>query len=87
MRTTIDIPDPLFKELKSASALRGESLKQYITAALLHYRKFDSGTGGKSSPKRVRLPLVGKPGKKRYRPTGADLEQALAESENLRSKP
>lgn len=87
MRTTIDIPDALFKELKAASALRGESLKQYITEALVHYRKFGSGTSGRSAPKRVRLPLVGKPGQVRHRPTGAALEQALADSENLRLNP
>ena len=34
MRTTIDLPDPLFKEAKSAAALRGQSLKEIVVTAL-----------------------------------------------------
>jgi len=84
MRTTIDIPDALFKKVKAASALRGESLKHYMTEALIHYCNTGVGSGGKSPLNRVRLPLVGRHGGTRHRPSGEDLEQALAESENLR---
>ena len=34
MRTTIDIPDPVFRRLKAAAALRGTSMKALILAAL-----------------------------------------------------
>ena len=34
MRTTIDLPDPLFKEAKATAALRGQSLKQIVVKAL-----------------------------------------------------
>ncbi len=34
MRTTLDIPDPLFREAKATAARRGESLKQLVNAAL-----------------------------------------------------
>lgn len=34
MRTTIDLPDPLFKEAKSAAALRGVSLRDIVEEAL-----------------------------------------------------
>lgn len=34
MRTTIDLPDPLFREVKSTAAKQGMLLKDYITAAL-----------------------------------------------------
>ena len=34
MKTTIEIPDPLFRKAKSTAAERGESLKDFVTAAL-----------------------------------------------------
>lgn len=35
MRTTIDIPDPLFREVKATAARKGVLLKEFITAALV----------------------------------------------------
>lgn len=43
MRTTIEIPDSLFRRSKAAAALRGESLKDLVSAAL---RAYLSGHGG-----------------------------------------
>ncbi len=34
MRTTIDLPDPLFREVKSTAAARGLKLKEFIAEAL-----------------------------------------------------
>jgi hypothetical protein len=34
MKTTLDIPDPLFRKAKSKAAERGQSLKQLVTEAL-----------------------------------------------------
>jgi hypothetical protein len=34
MRTTIDLPDALYRRAKAAAALRGESLKALVSAAL-----------------------------------------------------
>lgn len=34
MRTTIDLPDPLFRELKAVAARRGKSLKAVIQTAV-----------------------------------------------------
>lgn len=34
MRTTIDLPEPMFRRLKSTAALRGTSMKSLIIAAL-----------------------------------------------------
>ena len=34
MRTTIDLPDALFRRAKATAAARGVSLKQVITAAI-----------------------------------------------------
>jgi hypothetical protein len=34
MRTTIEIPDPLFRKAKSRAAERGQTLKQLVTEAI-----------------------------------------------------
>lgn len=34
MKTTIEIPDPLFREAKAAAAARGESLRELVSSAL-----------------------------------------------------
>jgi len=34
MRTTLDLPDPLFRQLKSRAALEGTTLKQLIRDAI-----------------------------------------------------
>jgi hypothetical protein len=34
MKTTIEIPDPLFRKAKSSAAERGQTLKQFMTEAL-----------------------------------------------------
>ena len=34
MRTTVDLPDPLFRQMKATAALRGISIKDLITAAI-----------------------------------------------------
>ena len=34
MKTTIEIPDPLFRRAKSKAAERGQSLKDFVTEAL-----------------------------------------------------
>ena len=34
MKTTLELPDKLFREAKATAALRGESLKEFVTAAI-----------------------------------------------------
>lgn len=34
MKTTLDIPDPIFRKAKSKAALRGISLRQFVTEAI-----------------------------------------------------
>jgi len=34
MKTTLEIPDDLFKQTKATAAMRGESLKEFVTEAL-----------------------------------------------------
>lgn len=45
MKTTIELPDPLFRQTKAAAALRGESIKDFVTAALrAHLESQDTGS-------------------------------------------
>jgi len=54
MRTTVDLPDPLFRELKAVAARRGTSLKNVIrTAVEEEIRKTERKTRH-----RVKLPLL-----------------------------
>jgi hypothetical protein len=54
MRTTIDLPDPLFREVKALAARRGASLKTVIRAAVEEeVRKTERKAG-----RRVKFPLL-----------------------------
>jgi hypothetical protein len=54
MRTTIDLPDPLFRELKAVAAKRGTSLKKVLrTAVEEEIRKAERKTG-----RRLKFPLL-----------------------------
>jgi hypothetical protein len=37
MKTTLDIPDPLFKRVKARAAMEGRKLKHWVTSALRAY--------------------------------------------------
>lgn len=54
MRTTIDLPDALFRKAKAAASLDGKSLKAFVTEAL--EAKLYGQTGKPAS--RIRFPLV-----------------------------
>lgn len=54
MRTTIDIPDPLFREIKSAAALRGETLKGFLLKAA----RTELESHAAAPKTRARLPIV-----------------------------
>ena len=54
MRTTIDLPDPLFRELKAVAARRGKSLKAVIqTAVEEEIRRVERRAG-----RRVKFPVL-----------------------------
>jgi hypothetical protein len=54
MRTTVDIPDPLYRRLKSRAAREGSSAKELILRGV---QKVLNGRRRKSR-KRVALPLI-----------------------------
>lgn len=57
MRTTIDIPDALFRRTKATAALRGSTMKALIIKALENEVRQHDATGSNRT-RRVQLPLV-----------------------------
>ena len=55
MRTTVDIPDPLYRELKSRAALRGCSVKELILRGVRAELKSQPGSESRS---RIEFPLI-----------------------------
>jgi hypothetical protein len=51
MKTTIEIPDPLFRKAKSRAAERGQSLKDFVADALQARLAADSPAGATAEPK------------------------------------
>ncbi len=81
VRTTIDLPDPLFKEAKAAAALRGVTLRDVVEEALR--RQLQPHTGHSSVAPRGRLRsrngflVLQRKGKNVINPTPAELDAWL----------
>ena len=74
MRTTIDLPDPLFRELKAVAARRGTSVKTVINAAVdVEIRKEQIKTA-----RRVEFPLLRSSEPGTLNLTNADIENLLS---------
>jgi len=56
MRTTIEIPDVIFRQAKAAAALEGKSLKAFVLEAIT--RELKNRSAPKEDQKRVKLPFV-----------------------------
>jgi hypothetical protein len=74
MRTTVDLPDPLFRQVKSVAALRGSTLKEFIQDALQQAVTRGSRVGRH----KVRLPLIRSKLPGTLHLTNADIEDHLA---------
>ena len=55
MRTTVDIPDPIYRQLKSKAALQGRSVKELILQGV--EAELNDG-GGRGRKARISLPLI-----------------------------
>jgi hypothetical protein len=77
MRTTVDLPDPLFKRVKAEAALRGMKLRDFIARSL---EQALPGGSRESRNRRVKLPLVKGDGKRRIDPTREELDASLWDS-------
>jgi len=83
MRTTVDLPTPLFRRAKARAAQRGETLRALLTRAV----EAEVGAAPAAPSKwhhpdgRVKLPLIGTAGGPKVNLTNADIERILAEDE------
>jgi hypothetical protein len=50
MKTTMEIPDPLFRKAKSKAAERGQTLKEFVTEALQEKLSVDSAKARPGEP-------------------------------------
>lgn len=73
MRTTVDLPDPVFRELKAVAARRGDSLKNVIRAAVENELRKSEGKSGR----RVKFPLLSSRQPGRLNLTNAEIEEFL----------
>jgi hypothetical protein len=74
MRTTVDLPDPLFKRVKAEAALRGIKLRDFISRALEQALPVGSPQAGS---RKVKLPLIKGDGSRRIDPTREELDASL----------
>ena len=74
MRTTVDVPDSLFRRMKATAALRGQTLKEFLREAV--QKEIHRGDG--REPTKDEAPVVRsrKPGSLRL--TNAEIEDILA---------
>ena len=77
MRTTVDLPDPLFKQVKAEAALRGMKLRDFIRRSL---EQALTGSSQKAKSRRVRLPLVQGDGIRQIDPTREQLDASFWDS-------
>lgn len=54
MKTTIDIPDPIFRRAKARAAERGQSLKEFVSEALSEKLAESLATRGTNQPEWMR---------------------------------
>ena len=74
MRTTIDLPDALFRKTKAAAALRGSSMKELIIHAV---EREVTTIAPPAKRKRVKLPLVQSWTGRKLDMTGFDFDELL----------
>ena len=84
-RTTVDIPSPLFRELKTRAAEQGETLRTLLTRAIEVELGHRSATGTKPRA-RVKLPLIRHKGGPKMRITSEDIARFEEEDDLYRYK-
>jgi len=50
MKTTVEIPDPLFRKVKARAAERGQTLKEFMSEALQEKLKTNAGSARTGEP-------------------------------------
>ena len=75
MKTTVVLPDAVFRRVKSEAAMEGRTLRAFIMDAVVH--ELEHATGGSSPSKRVKLPLIRSKCPGSLRITGDTVAKAL----------
>ncbi len=79
MRTTIELPDALFRRMKATAALEGRSLRAFITQSVSH--ELERVSSGADSRRRTELPLVPSKAPGSLHITADEVADALAEED------
>jgi hypothetical protein len=75
MRTTIEIPDTLFRKTKATAALRGSTMKELVVRAL---EREVGSPSKKIATRRVKLPLIHLKSGRKLDLTNFDFDDLLA---------
>lgn len=79
MRTTVDLPDELFRAAKVEAAARGETLKDFLTRAVTH--ELGTAAPPRQSSRRMPLPLIKSKEPGTLRLTNQDIEEIFAQED------
>ena len=75
MRTTIDIPDQLYKKVKARAALQGRTVREIVLKGV--EKEMQDTPVRKKKTKRVQLPLIHGKGTQKIDLTNAKIEEIL----------
>jgi hypothetical protein len=76
MRTTIDVPDTLFRKAKATAALRGSTMKELVVRAL--EREVEAEKQHEHKGRAAKLPVMIWKGKKKLDLSDFDFDDLLA---------
>jgi hypothetical protein len=78
MRTTVDLPDDLFRRTKALAALRGDSFKNLVVHAIETEIAGRNAAQAAQAARRVQLPLIHLHRGRKLDLTGFDFDDLLA---------
>ena len=76
VKTTVELPDTVFRQAKAEAAMEGRALRTFILDAVVH--ELDRAKGANAPRKRITLPLVRSRRPGALRITGDSVADALA---------
>ncbi|MGH3657464.1 MAG: hypothetical protein ACRDUA_12455 [Micromonosporaceae bacterium] len=79
MRTTVDLPDDLFRAAKAEAAARGETLKDFLARAVTH--ELGTATPASRRGRRMKLPIIPSSGGPKINLTNEQIEEIFAAEE------
>jgi hypothetical protein len=83
MRTTLDLPDELFRQVKAKAALEGKKLKELLTRYVESGLRQPLQPALSRSQKRSKLPVIQRRGKQHVPNLTARRQARLQEEEDL----